>query len=225
MPKKSRRANRQTKTIKVTVNGRTIKVVPQYADDFEYYTLKYKKIDEVVESYKEVGSAGIQPITPQNDYDYNIYIKQTAIVCAYEKYLECLRATKGLLKSYLNNESHSIDFYKIRIKECQALGDLFIYIHNKNYEKSLEYYKKTQELMSESLDSLMFEDLSKSTITTRAENNKSISIDCDESVRLFAKQLQAINFNIVALWKWRFKEDIDAVAKSMTSEDPTTISN
>ena len=67
--------------------------------------------------------------------------------------------------------------------------------------------------MSESLDSLMFEDLSKSTITTRAENNKSISIDCDESVRLFAKQMKEINFNIVALWKWRFKED------------PTTISN
>lgn len=207
MPKQSRRPNRQTKTVKVIINDRSIKVVPKYADDFKYYTLKYTKIDEVMESYKEVGSAGIPPITPQNHYHYNIYIKQTAIVCAYEKYSECLRAIRGLLKSYLSNESHSIDFYKIRIKECQATADLFIYIHNKNYEKSLEYYKKTQELMSESLDNLMFEDLSKSTITTRADNNKSISIGCDESVRLFAKQLQAINFNIVTLWKWRFKED------------------
>jgi len=220
MPKQSRRNRNKTtkttvKTIKVKRGSYSWDILPQDLDDFNYYLSKCEKIQLAVSTYKIIAKQGIPDEAPQDDKEYYKYLKTASICSAYHHYEIALDTYKDLFKHIVYQiklDDKEIELLKISAKSKETTANLYIYLHNKNYDKCLEYYSKQQKILNEQLDIMMFEDLSHLGLTARKGDGAPLDIHKDESVRGFAVYIKEQKKNIIALWKNFFHENLPTIA-------------
>ena len=219
MPKQSRRNRNKTtkttvKTIKVKAGSVSWDILPQNLDDFKYYLSKCEKMQLAVSTYKIIANQGIPDTAPQDDKAYNKYLKTASICSAYSHYEIALDTYKDLFKYVVNQiklDDKEIELLKISVKSKEITANLYIYLHNKNYDKCLEYYSKQQKILNKHLDIMMFDDLSNVGLTSTKGNGAPLDVGKDESVRGFAEYIKEQNKNIKVLWTNFFHENLPAI--------------
>lgn len=220
MPKQSRRNRNKTtkttvKTIKVKAGSLSYDILPQNLDKFNYYLSKCQKIQLAVSTYKTIAKQGL-PEPPKDDKDDYKFFKTASICSAHKFYKEALTTYQILLKMVMVHQVKVDDKEKeiliCTAKRCETNANLYIYLHNKNYDKCLEYYSKLQKLFNEQLDTMMFDDLSHLGMTTRKNNGVILDISQDESVRGLADFFKSQNSNIEILWECFFHENLPTIA-------------
>lgn len=223
MPKPSRR-NRTKPTVKtITVKTKlgnvgnvSFDILSENLDDFKYYFSKCRQMKLAVSTYETIANQGLPDTLPQADKALKKYLKTRCICSAHYQYRCALDANKTLLKIYMSHDKvndKKKEIFKLCAKVMETSGNLYIYLHNKNYDKSLEYYVKLQKLFNTQLDMMMFDDLSKVDIgTQRGLDGTPVHIDKDESVRCCADAIKAQNNNIKLLWTNFFNTDPPVVA-------------
>ena len=219
MPKQSRRNRNKTtkttvKTIKVQAGSVSWDILPKDLDDFKYYLSKCEKMQLAVSTYKIIAKQGIPDASPQDDKAYYKYCKKASICAAYSHYEVALDTYKDLFKMVVNEiklNDKEIELLKISVKSKETTANLYIYLHNKNYDKCLEYYSKQQKILNKQLDIMMFDDLSQLGLSSTKGNGDPVDIGQDESVRGFAEYIKEQKKNIKALWNCFFHEDLPTI--------------
>ena len=170
-----------------------------------------------VSTYETIANQGLPDTLPQADKALKKYLKTLCICSAHYQYLSALDANKTLLKISMYSDGgeriKDKEIFKLCAKVMETSGNLYIYLHNKNYDKSLEYYVKLQKLFNTQLDIMMFDDLSNVDISTHTGlDGTPVDIDKDESVRCCANVIKGQNINIKAIWTNFFNTDPPVLA-------------
>ena len=193
MGKQSRRTRQHTAPVKqqtapVKQQRTTLKLDRNNAEDAKIIdTVKASKkyIPLIHEDIREPNDG--DTITMKDYYKFKLReIRQDQAMYIYQN-------TNTILTIYTHMKNgktpiKNLDIYFDNFNGKTSLINFLTYLHNGNVDKASHYYIKWRGLMSERIDSLLFDDCSDEYIEV---DGKRIDADKDEAVRLLGERIQA----------------------------------